>query len=1118
MINEKVDIDKLLVVTFTKAAAQEMRERIAERLYVETQSNPELSNQILLLSKASITTIDSFCLRVVKDNFFKINLDPNFRVGEQSELEILKLEALDELLEDKYEEMPEGFADLFGIYTSNKGDDNLRNIILKIYNFTRSCPYPSQWLEKMVDRFNPSDKNDIYQRVIVKYAKSEIENAIDELKSLFESIKNNDLAGKYIDVIYEDIQKLNYLATQTQTWDMLRNALITFEFSRANGTKGVPEDIKEKIKVVRDLVKKSIKENLTNNYFVCSEDEIFSDFESIFSNMCNISKLVNELDERYFEKKSEREILDFSDVAHFALNILSENEDIADMYKEEFDEILIDEYQDSNEVQELVLKAISKNNTFMVGDIKQSIYRFRQARPELFLNKYEQFESVADENPSNSEIGRKILLFKNFRSNENIIRQTNYIFENIMSKDIGEIDYTEDEFLKFGADCYTNSGEKAELNLIESKFSQDADEIDEELLLETKSNLEGRFIAKRIKELVGNIDVYDKKEKLIRKAKYKDFAILLRSTVGRIDGIVEELSNADIPFFTDNGGGYFENTEVQTILSVLRIIDNPMQDVPLVAVLRSQIGGFSIDELTQIRLVDKNCSYCDALRKTLNLENELSFKVQNFLDKVQDWREKSKYLSLWELLWDIYTSTGYYYYVLLLPDGIKRQANLKLLLDRAENFSKSSFKGVFNFLNFIDNIKSSSGDFGDSKTIGENEDVVRIMSIHKSKGLEFPIVILAGADKRFNTNDLSEDIILDQDMGFGVNVIDLDLRIKYPHVSKHAVSIKYRFSNISEEMRILYVALTRAREKLIVTSVVGDGKKTIEKYKEDITKYKIANSKSFLDWIGYTVVNKSNDWIVNVVPLGENGTEFSNSSTVSGKLQLGNISTDNPIYEDINSQMNWVYKNDLATKLPNKISISELKRMYSHDFDENSTMITVDLVEKPDFLKEEIKESGKSFGTLVHETLQKLEFNNYSDDNVERVASLYTDDKRIIKSVLKKINTFSKTSLFEDIKNAKKVYREKPFNLNINAKEIYGVDSDESIMVQGIIDLFYEDAEGRIILVDYKTDNVETKEELVSRYRIQLELYRKALEEIYGKKVYRTIIYSFKFEEAIYIS
>ena len=1114
IINKNIDVDRLLVVTFTNAAASEMKERVSDRLFSELKNHPELQDEIKLLPKSSITTIDSFCLRVIRDNFFKFDLDPNFRIAEQSECEILKLEAIEELLEEWYEKEDEGFLELANIYSNKNNDENLRSIILRIYNFTRSLPNPREWLAEKSKYFENNDissADNEYCNIILEYTRNAIKNSISELKLLLAELIDGGLGGKYVDIINEDIGNLHGVLTSGKTWDDMYNLINSFSFGKAYGAKGIPEEVKERIKEVRDPIKAIINNEIVGKLFTQSYAEILSDYKYLHTNICKICDLVNEFEERFYDKKYEKNLLDFSDIEHFAFELLSNDEDIRNYYKSQFDEIMIDEYQDSNLVQESILKQISNERMFMVGDVKQSIYKFRNAMPELFLGKYNTFENVNAGNGSNL----KVLLFKNFRSKENIINQINYIFKNIMSKEVGDIDYNEDEYLKFGADYYTSNVEKAELCLIETQNQDDNYEVSDEELLDSKANLEGRYIASRIKEIVGKTEIYDKSLKTTRKAKYRDIVILLRSTVGRIDSIIEELSNFGIPSYCENSGNYFQNIEVQTILSVLRIIDNPLQDIPLVGVLRSQIGGFTIDELSSIRLVDKSCPYYEALIKTTNVDNDLATKARDFIDRLNDWRKRSKYMSIWELIWQIYRETGYYEYVSLFPDGIKRQANLDLLLERAQAFESSNIKGLFNFISYIDNIKETSNDLSDSKTIGENEDVVRIMSVHKSKGLEFPIVILAGTDKSFNRRDLNENVLFDQDLGFGMDVIDFDYRIKYPNVSKNAIYLKSKMDGMSEEMRILYVAMTRAREKLIVTGLVRDTLKAYKKYLSDVNKYKVMNANSFLDWIGYCVCGKECDWIVNKIRY-EEVVSLTNSYVRDTEDKKDKDESNGISYDEINSQMNYIYKYYSSTKLPNKISISEIKRR-SMLQDDETYLYKEELVKKPLFMREEVT-SGTEYGTILHETLYKLDFNNYNIENVESLVNDLTKDDNIKSYVVNKIESFSKSSLFNEIANANKVYKETAFNLNIDAKDIYGEEYTDKIMVQGIIDLYFFDSSDNLVLVDYKSDNIESEDELIKIYKIQLDLYKRALEDIYGKAVSKTVIYSFKLGKEIYIN
>ncbi len=1142
IINDGVDIDRLLVVTFTNAAASEMRERIADRIYKEIENKPELQKQISLLGKASITTMHSFCLRVIRDNFFKVGLDPNFRIGDSTECELIKLEAIEELLEEKYESDDEEFENIVNIYTSNKDDETLRNIILKIYNFIQSAPFPNKWLEEQTEIFNVSDDINIedtpWGKLLMDYAREEINNGIEELKALEIDLMDIPDAENYLITIQNDILILKALSEKCTSWDDMYNTIKNFEFDRLKAVRGIDEEIKNQVTTTRDKVKDIIKKYLKEKVFLVDCETIKEDLLYLYQNLKGICKLVKEFDLKFKSRKLDKNLVDFNDIEHIALKLLSENEDISSIYKEHFDEILVDEYQDSNMIQEYILGTISKNRMFMVGDVKQSIYRFRQARPDLFLSKYNSYPNISENLLSNS---KKILLFKNFRSNENIIDATNYIFEKIMSKEIGEIDYDEKEYLKFGAEYYGYLGEPTEIELIETKNQNEEFELDEDLEIESNAQLEGKFIAHKIKQLVGKLEVYDKKTGQKRLATYRDFVILLRSTVGSIDAFMEELSFANIPVYSDNTGGYFNNTEVQIIMALLKIIDNPIQDIPLIAVLRSQIGDFTTEELTEIRLIDRNSSYYEAMQKYAAQGNELSSKVFNFLNKISEWREKSKYMSLSELLWILYNETGYYYYISLFPDGLQRQANLKLLLERAEAYEKTSFKGLFNFLTYIDNIKESSGDMESCKIIGENEDVVRIMSIHKSKGLEFPVVFLAGTTKKFNYRELNENLIFHSEFGFGADVINYDARIRYPSISKIALSQKIKAEVMSEEMRILYVAMTRAREKLIITALVPNIEKAIDKYSEPLTSYKISKATNFFDWIGTAVIEKKNDWIVNKYSfediinlevsedeikkklaslINSNEAEYETNTLNQSKKKskrdiinqiMLNLDAESNFerkeIKQIDNQMNWVYAYNLATGIPSKISITELKRLESGE----ETKLDITMIEKPDFMSEQI-ESGSKYGTLVHTALQKLDFANV---NIESVVNSLIDDNKMKYSIINKLKRFTNTSLFNEISKAKKVFKETSFNLNLTAKEVYDIESDETIMIQGIIDLYYIDQNDEIVLVDYKTDSVQVGSELILKYKSQLDYYKRALEDITGKKVRKTIIYSLKLDEEI---
>lgn len=1100
IIEDKVDIDKLLVVTFTNAAASEMRERIANRLYQELEKDATLQKQITMLAKSNISTLHSFCLKVIRDNFFKIDLDPNFRIGDQVECELLKIETVEELMEELYEADDKEFEELINTYTGNREDSELKNIALSIYNFVQSTPNPNEWLEEKCEMYNLQDGIDFAEtewgKLLLDYAKEEVEGQIQELKSLEEDLYDYP---NYLQTIQDDILVLKAISEKNNTWDSFYNQIRLLEFSKLKPCKDIDDDLKQAVKDAREKMKKSVKEYLCESVFVSSSEEILSDMKLLYKNLKSLTRFIELFDKKFSNKKREKNILDFNDIEHIALRLLTENEDIREMYKEKFDEILIDEYQDSNLVQESIINTIAKNRTFMVGDVKQSIYRFRHACPALFLNKYETYSD-------NSEHGKKILLFKNFRSNENIIDATNYIFKQIMSKEFGEIDYTEKEYLQFGATYYPKNGEPVEIHLIETN-NEDVEGEDD---IEDKPQLEARVIANRINELVGKTEVYDKNTGSMRKSEYRDIVILLRATTNYADIFSKELADKNIPVYADNQMGYFENSEIQIITSLLKIIDNPMQDIPLLAVMRSQIGNFTVDELTSIRLVDRNCNFYTAMQKfaaadtKVDSMDNLASKVEEFIEKLTNWRDKSNYLSLFDLLWLLYNETGYYYYVSLLPDGMKRQANLKLLLERAKSFEATSYKGLFNFLNYIDNIRESSGDLESSKLIGENENVVRIMSIHKSKGLEFPIVFLAGTSRKFNRRDFNEKIILHQELGFGPNIIKYAKRITYPSIPKLAILQEAKREELSEEMRILYVAMTRAREKLIITSMTKNIEKLWDKMNSEVTNYSVSKASCFFDWIGQAVIEKKNNWIVkkwtydDVLKLSDIADEkYENLREDIEKFEPSKN------YSELDRKMSWSYSHMEATSLPTKVSISEMKR--KHIVDEENTSNEITLVEKPTFMEEKI-DTGASFGTRVHFILQNMD---YANPDIKQ----FVDDLPINtqKRISDQINRFITSKLYSRIKNSKVFYRETSFNLNVPANEIYLFDKDinEEVMLQGIIDLYFIE-NNEIVLVDFKTDNVSSGDELVKRYKIQLELYKRALEEITGMKVKESIIYSLK--------
>ncbi len=1151
VVEEGIDIDKLLVVTFTNAAASEMRERVLDAIYKKIDENPndeKLLRQITLLNKASICTIDSFCLEVVRNNFYELdNLSPNFRIADTTEIELLKQEVIEDIFEKKYNEENEDFTSLVHTYTSYRDDTPLKDLILKIYNYIQSNPFPEKWLNEKIEMFNIGENLDKdfsvtqWGKILLEEVNDELIDGISSLKVAEKLLyKNSNLEG-YLRIVTHDIDMLNTLKNTLNNWDKAYEINSMLEFIPWRG-KRIDSLEKDEAKSIRDTVKENLKS--LNNIFVCDSKTANQDIFDMYSILVKLKNIILEFEEEFSKRKREKNIVDFHDIEHFALKILIKEKngefipsDIAKKYQEKYEEIAIDEYQDSNLVQEYILNSVSiKNNIFMVGDVKQSIYKFRQAMPELFISKYKKYK-IKEEKSNKDDL--KIQLFKNFRSRENILYFTNLIFQDIMSDYLGDIEYNEDEYLNLGADYPKGENDlNTEIDVIDLKEDEEEivlEEIEDEDRIENVE-LEARFVANKIKELIeSKFQVWDRREEKYRDISYKDVVILLRSTSLTAPVYEQELLNLEIPVFSDSSQEYLDSIEIQTIMSLLKIIDNPMQDIPLVCVLRSYIGKFTDNELVKIRLTDSYDNFYTCMQKAiLDVDKKLNEKIQEFFDTLDKWRKEKEYLSLDEFIWKIYSDTGYYNYVGLMPNGNLRQANLKMLFQKAKEYESANFKGLYNFINFIDKLKLSSGDMGSAKLISENDDVVRIMSIHKSKGLEFPVVFLSNTGKQFNLNDLKEDVLLHQEMGIGAKYIDYDKQIKYNTLSKLAVGNKILLETLSEEMRVLYVALTRAKEKLFMTGVTRDFKKDLEKIDSKIERYSKQNGKinpivikkckKYLDWILLVYQyekklcsNKVNLNIYKKKDLLKSLKKINNEEIdVLGELESKTVKKEE--LNEINNILNYKYPNKLGTIIPTKTSVTALKNLETNRKISNMNNLNKEVtLPKPKFLKnkEEIITSAMK-GTLVHLCMQKLDEREIY--NLQKVNELIEEleTKKIITTKEKeainpnKILEFTKSKIWKDLKTAKEVEREKPFYINVPAKKIYKQETNENILVQGIIDLYYIDKDDNLNLVDYKTDYVEVENEqkLVEKYKKQLDLYKEALEETYKKKVTNIYIYS----------
>lgn len=1116
-----------------------MREKILEAIYKKIEENPEdenLQKQVILLNKASISTIHSFCLDVIKNNFYEIDVSANTRIADDSEILLLQQEVIDDLFEEKYEEEDSNFIKLIKTYTKYNQDEVLKDLLLRVYSYIQASPFPEEWLEEQIEKLNIEDgtnfSDTVWGKIITENANQILEDSILKLQNIRTKMTCFPELDKFTAKIEDDIDKYTYIQNNLSDWDTAVEAINTLKNAMWTKDQKITNDLKDEAKDVRESTKDEFKK--VKKLMNCSSEEAVQDIKYMYPILKMLKDLILEFSQKFYQRKREKNIMDFSDMEHLALKILVKKDEngnivkseIAKKYENKFEEIAIDEYQDSNLVQEYILTSVSRgNNIFMVGDVKQSIYKFRQARPKLFLDKYDSYKL----DPVNGE-DRKIQLFKNFRSRSNILDFTNLVFEDIMSRELGNIEYNQDEYLNLGANFeeIQNQDYKTELEILDlSEENDDIWKTDEEETEEEQEKvedvvLEARFVARKIKELIDSkYQIIDKKTGR-RDIQYKDIAILLRTSSGVANVYEKEISELEIPVYSDSSSQYLQSVEIETIMSLLRIINNPMQDIPLVTVMRSPIGNFTDNELIEIRMADRNSSFYEALLKS-DLE-----KAHRFLNLLKELREDEEYMTLDEWIWNIYTKTGYMNYVNLMPNGALRVSNLRMLFERAKQYEEASFKGLYNFINFIDKIKFNQEDLKAAKIIGENENVVRIMTIHKSKGLEFPVVILAGVGKQFNFRDLNGKILLDQDLGMGPQYIDSDRYIEFKTLAKKALAIKAKNEAISEEMRILYVALTRAKEKLIIVGRQKDvNKKMSEKQKlleiystiddNKINPYLLQKYKTYLDWLELIylkegVANTKNLFTVNINKREKTSVKIENEvEDISKKIiEESNKNNDEQEKEKIKEILNWQYKHQSIEGIPTKTSVSKLKEKREQE---------VQITQEPKFINEEAKTklTGAQKGTLIHLCLQKMK--ETEEYNLEKITELIEElkDKEIITEIevqnidKEKLLEYTNSQLWTELKQAKEIHKEHPFYINIKASRIYNQinkEDDEDILVQGVIDLFFIDKDDKLILVDYKTDYVQNENELVEEYKGQLDLYKEALEQSLNKKVDKMCIYS----------
>lgn len=1219
--NHPVDIDHLLIVTFTNAAAAEMRERIGnaiEKALDEQPGNEHLLRQLTLIHNAQITTIDSFCLYVVRNHFHEIDLEPNFRIGDEGELKLLREDVLGRVLEQNYEEPSEAFSDFVEGYASGRTDAALNEMILQLYEFSRSYPWPEKWLDSFVGIYRIENREELDR---AEWLAPLTENICFVLKDCEQLLKQalaitqqDDGPDMYEKAVQSDLEKYEGLSRLTSFCE-LSGALSDIKYDRlasSRGFEGDPDKL-ELVKSLREQAKDVVKK-LCKQYFFCSPEMMIEQLERTEPMLEEVVRLTKQFADEFAAAKRRKNLVDFHDVEHFALQILVDEETekakkTAEEFRDTFEEIMIDEYQDSNEVQETLLRSISReergeNNIFMVGDVKQSIYRFRLARPELFMKKYDSYS--LEESTT-----QRIDLHKNFRSREEVLTCTNDIFYKIMVRSLGNVEYDAEAALYPGASYPVSADFTPEILLADSN-----DELLEDTELTDKKTLEAKIVAEEIKHLMKTQPVTDKAAGTLRAAHYSDIVILLRSLSGWADSLVEVLNENGIPAHTVSSTGYFSTVEVQTVLSMLRLLDNPRQDIPMAAVLRSPMAGLTDEELAVLRLEDGSVPFHEAVlelaeglyeeggqieisnseedqkqgrnadEKTENhIEITAHRKLLKFYKKYKQLRQLVPDTPIHELIEIILRETGYGHYVAAMPAGNRRTANLNMLLEKAAAYEKTSYKGLFHFVRYIDELQKYDVDFGEADMVGENEDVVRIMSIHKSKGLEFPIVIVSGMGKNFNKQDTRSKMVLHPELGIGLDYMDGKKRIKSPTIAKKAIAKQIDLENLGEELRVLYVALTRAKEKLILTGTLKDAPEKLEFFRQQANLSKAADrplsyltregASGYLDWILPAVLSYGDKYPVRIVEaaelvLDEVENQLEQNEDLTERIEEIEAA-DTQLVGQLKQRFSqrYPYQTDILRK--NKYSVSELKHRAMREkfeaeqeetipaFLEEPVTPTIPLfIQREESVEQETANRGALRGTAVHRVMECYDFASEKSvheqmEAMEKEEKITADMRALVRE--QTVADFVSSETGKRMALAQRggaLYREKPFVMGFTEEELerYGfgagaqmieneaqtenaqqeimsenvsqenhMHEEDLTLIQGIIDVFWIEDDG-ITVLDYKTDRVDTAQELIDRYATQLKLYADALERVFATrklKVKEILIYSFRLVKLISI-
>ncbi len=1191
MLTEKehpVSVDELLIVTFTEAAAAEMKERIRmaiEKKLEEDPDNEHLMRQATLIHNAQITTIHSFCLSVIRDHFHVIDLDPSFRVGEEGELKLLRHDVLEELLEDKYQEGKETFLAFVSAYGNGRDDRKIEELILKIYEFSRSYPDAKGWLASCVSAYQADTREELekspYVALVMKHTRKCLQDARELLDMGLSICGKPDGPGAYEPMLVSDLQMIED-CLEADSYGRLNGKMRGIRWMKLapNRDKVVSERKTAQVKAIREEVK-GLTGDLVSQYFYQDVEEMLSDIRLCRPHIQALTELVEEFAGRFEEAKREKNLIDFSDMEQYAIRILTRREEgkllpsrTAEEYRQQYKEIMIDEYQDSNLIQETILTSIStvsegRYNIFMVGDVKQSIYRFRLSRPELFMQKYDAY-SLSD------SVMQRIDLHKNFRSRAEVLEGVNHIFRQIMTQELGGVAYDDHAALYPGASYPEypvkegqpslevkteepeETGTKTEVLVIDSDSAreetdmagQDGSPGGDRL---SDRELEARAIAGRIRGLMRTYQVTDKESGSLRPVRYSDIVILTRSIKGFADTFAEVLNREGIPVYAGTREGYFETQEIGVLLDYLRVIGNNQQDIPLAAVLSSPFGGLSQEELAEIKSEYRELPFYRAVScyEKEGRDEKLQKKLRKCLRQIAVFREKVPYTPIQELLRKILTDTGYLDFMSAMPGGEQRRANLEMLTEKAKAFESASYKGLFHFVRYIEQLKKYNVDYGEAALSDEQADTVRIMTIHKSKGLEFPVVFVSGMGKRMNMQDVRSSVVLHAGLGVGLDAVDLEERTKSPSIIKKVIQKEEQLDSLGEELRVLYVAFTRAKEKLILTGTMANVEKKLASFEimrsrreEKLSFESLSKAVTYWDWILPALVRMTPDvpirvHILTLADIVAESVEEETAERITKSIlenwDAGQI-YEPAVKEELKKQFGYRYPYADSRMQKLKFTVSELKKRkavselaeYASEYAMEAGEVLYEEPEVipliPRFLQETQKLSGAGRGTAYHRFMELLDFRKeYTEEMLADAAKEFTEAGKMTEEMtdcvrMKDILAFLESTAGKRMQACaakNRLWKEQPFVLGVEAGELYpGEPEGERILVQGIIDVYFEEEDGLVVL-DYKTDKVRTAGELAEKYHAQLDYYAKALQQITHKKVKEKMIYSFCLREEV---